>query len=165
VNKNPREAHNIPDTIPQTHYLCRMVSHQNSSSFFPEAYLQPAITRLWYISPRSALVFLFNSKRSIIILIVSLLFLRVLYNLFLHPLRSIPGPFLARSSQLWRLVKYFQGTWHDDVLELHKKYGQVVRISPGEVSFTSQDAIKAIYGHGKHVTKVGIPPGHSYFTL
>jgi hypothetical protein len=131
-----------------------MASHQNSSTFSSEEYFQSAATSFSQVSPRSVLILLLNSKQTIITVVVSLLFLRVLYNLFLHPLRNLPGPFLARSSPLWRLAKYFQGTWHDDILDLHRKYGQVVRISPGEVSFTSQDAIKAIYGHGKHITKV-----------
>lgn len=139
-----------------THYVYTMAFHQNSSTFFKER--QPASTRLWNVSPHSLLTLLLNSKRTIITAVVVLLFLLVLYNLFLHPLRNIPGPFLARSSPLWRLAKYFQGTWHDDILDLHRKYGQVVRISPGEVSFTDQDAIKAIYGHGKHVTKVKTTP-------
>lgn len=131
-----------------------MAFHQNSSIFFQGR--QSATTRFWNVSPHSVLTFLLNSKGTIITVVVILLFLRVLYNLFLHPLRNIPGPFLARSSPFWRLAKYFQGTWHDDILDLHNEYGQVVRISPGEVSFTNQDAIKAIYGHGKHVTKVRI---------
>lgn len=132
-----------------------MASHQNSSSFFEER--QSVTTRVWGISPHSVLTLLLNFKKIIITVVVILLFLRVLYNLFLHPLRNLPGPFIARCSPLWRLVKYFQGTWHDDILDLHRKYGQVVRLSPGEVSFTNQDAIKAIYGHGKHITKVKTP--------
>ncbi|KAH7116309.1 hypothetical protein EDB81DRAFT_610578, partial [Dactylonectria macrodidyma] len=86
--------------------------------------------------------------------VVGLFCLDVLYNIFLHPLSSVPGPFLAKFSQAWRNHKYFRGSWHDDTLELHRRYGNVVRIAPGEVSFVDEHALKSLYGHGKHVLKV-----------
>ncbi|KAF5672039.1 cytochrome p450 [Fusarium heterosporum] len=129
-----------------------MVSHNTNCDFLARDHLQAVIPKLQRIYPHLRLVL--ESPPNLVAFLLGLLFFRTIYNLFFHPLRSIPGPFLARSNGVWRLVRYFRGTWHDDVLELHKKYGQVVRISPGEVSFTCQDAVKAIYGHGKHITKV-----------
>lgn len=76
------------------------------------------------------------------------------YRLYVHPLRKVPGPFLARISELWRSFHYFRGTWFDDILELHRKYGPVVRISPNEVSVVSPDLTKSVYGHGKETVKV-----------
>ncbi|KAI0418848.1 cytochrome P450 [Xylaria grammica] len=75
------------------------------------------------------------------------------YRLYAHPLRKVPGPFLARITELWRTVHYFRGTWFDDILELHRKYGPVVRISPNEVSVVSPDLTKLVYSHGKGTTK------------
>lgn len=39
------------------------------------------------------------------------------------------------------------------MLELHKKYGPVVRIAPNELSYTNADAIKTIYGHHNATTE------------
>ena len=86
--------------------------------------------------------------------IVGLLIWIVFYRLFLHPLAGVPGPFVARFTGLWRTTKYFQGTWYQDILVLHKKYGRVVRIAPNEVSFVDGEALKRIYGHGKPCKKV-----------
>lgn len=125
----------------------------NQTNLVPGAYVQPNTNNT---DLHTAISFLLRSKHGLVITLLSLILIRIVYNLFFHPLRNIPGPIFARASCLWRLIRYFRGTWHDDVLELHRKYGQVVRISPGEVSFTDQDAIKGIYGHGKTVTKVSV---------
>jgi len=70
------------------------------------------------------------------------------YYLLLHPLKHIPGPFLARFTELWRSHRYFNGHWHEDILNLHKTYGAVVRIAPNEVSVVHPDLIKTAFGHG-----------------
>ncbi|KAF7369278.1 Cytochrome P450 oxidoreductase [Mycena venus] len=69
-----------------------------------------------------------------------------LYNLFFHPLSGIPGPLVARTG-LWswkstRAVKLDMG-WK--LLELHQKYGKVVRIAQNEVSICDPSAISQIY--------------------
>lgn len=79
---------------------------------------------------------------------------KVAYDIFLHPLHKVPGPFLARFSQLWRNIRYFRGTWLDDVVHLHEEYGPVVRIAPNEVSFVDKAALKTLYGHGQPSQKV-----------
>ncbi|EKG18598.1 Cytochrome P450 [Macrophomina phaseolina MS6] len=73
----------------------------------------------------------------------------IIYRLFFHPLRKVPGPFLAKFTELWRTGKYFAGDWHDEILKLHRQYGPIVRLSPNEVSFVDKDALVQIYGHGK----------------
>ncbi|OQE12327.1 hypothetical protein PENVUL_c001G04696 [Penicillium vulpinum] len=75
--------------------------------------------------------------------------LQALYNKFFHSLSKVPGPGLASVSELWRTMRYFRGTWHDDIVSLHRKYGNVVRIAPDEVSFVDATALKSIYGMGK----------------
>ncbi|PMD42183.1 hypothetical protein L207DRAFT_377650, partial [Hyaloscypha variabilis F] len=66
--------------------------------------------------------------------------------LSIHPLSKIPGPFSAKFSGVWKNVRYFRSTWHTDILELHDKYGPVVRIAPNEVSFVDATALSAVYG-------------------
>jgi hypothetical protein len=69
-----------------------------------------------------------------------------LYSIFFHPLRRVPGPYLARFSELWRNIRYFRGSWLDDVVSLHETYGPVVRIGPNEISFVDGEALKQLYG-------------------
>lgn len=79
---------------------------------------------------------------------------QIIYHIFFHPLRKVPGPFLSRFSEIWRNIRYFRGSWHDDIVQLHQKYGNVVRIAPNEVCFVDAPALKALYGLGKKVSKV-----------
>lgn len=74
--------------------------------------------------------------------------LNVLYRLFFHPLRKVPGPRAAAVTGLWRTSKYIKGQWHDDIVKLHAQYGPVVRIAPNEISFVDEEALKTLYGHG-----------------
>ena len=85
---------------------------------------------------------------------VSLYLSQIAYYIFLHPYSKIPGPFLASFSKLWVTRRYFRGSWHDDVLELHRRYGPVVRITPDQVSFVDRNALKTLYGHGSGTKKV-----------
>ena len=81
----------------------------------------------------------------------------VIYRLYFHPLAKIPGPFLARCSTLWQNWCYWGGTWYDDILKVHEKYGPVVRINYAEVSFVDAEALKRIYGHNNPCKKVSPP--------
>ncbi|KAF3004318.1 hypothetical protein E8E13_009274 [Curvularia kusanoi] len=72
---------------------------------------------------------------------------KCLYNIFLHPLRSFPGPLSARASILAYHRKVLQGQTHKWVHDLHKRYGPVVRIAPNELSFNEADVWKDVYGH------------------
>lgn len=87
-------------------------------------------------------------------LVAVVLLIKILYNIYLHPLRKIPGPFLAKATELWRTRKYVKGQWHQDILDLHQRYGPVVRISPNEVSFVDKDALEQVYGIGTNTRKV-----------
>ncbi|KAH7082639.1 cytochrome P450 [Paraphoma chrysanthemicola] len=69
------------------------------------------------------------------------------------PLRSIPGPFLARFTRLWYLRRTRLGQFHEDNIVLHRKYGPIVRIAPGQYSIDDPEAIRTIYGHGTQFTK------------
>jgi hypothetical protein len=76
-----------------------------------------------------------------------------LYRLFFHPLRKYPGPFLARLSKLWLASVCRDGETLRVVRELHKKYGDIVRIGPNELSFANADAIPIIYSPRPHLVK------------
>ncbi len=69
----------------------------------------------------------------------------VIYNLFFHPLRNVPGPLLYRATSLAWAFSFLRGTLVMDILAMHEKYGPVVRIRPGELAFTSPQASRDIY--------------------
>lgn len=87
-------------------------------------------------------------------LFFSYVLITIVYRILFHPLHRIPGPFLAKFTELWRTRKYLAGNWHSDILDLHRKYGPVVRISPNEVSFVDKEALAQVYGYTKSAKKV-----------
>ncbi|KAF9231318.1 cytochrome P450 [Melanogaster broomeanus] len=62
--------------------------------------------------------------------------------------RRIPGPLLAKFSDLWIGWTASQGHRSDIVHELHKKYGTFVRLAPNHVSIADPDALQIVYAHG-----------------
>ncbi|KAK3386377.1 cytochrome P450 [Sordaria brevicollis] len=70
-----------------------------------------------------------------------------IYNLYFHPLAKYPGPLLMRATRLGYCQRLLKGTMPFDVLELHKQYGDVVRVAPNELAFADPQAWKDIMGH------------------
>jgi cytochrome P450 len=73
------------------------------------------------------------------------LILRILYNLFVSPLRSIPGPWLWRATRLPYALSLIRGTLVHDIQKIHTQYGPIVCLAPDEVSFTLPEALPDIY--------------------
>ncbi|KIW68677.1 hypothetical protein PV04_04604 [Phialophora macrospora] len=71
--------------------------------------------------------------------------IRVVYNIFLHPLREYPGPLAWRATRLTWVLALQRGYLHRDLLALHDKYGPIVRIAPDELSYVDPRAWKDIY--------------------
>ncbi|GAP85089.2 putative cytochrome P450 family protein [Rosellinia necatrix] len=69
----------------------------------------------------------------------------VIYQCFFHPLASFPGPLSAKVTKIWRAYGMYKGTWHRDLVDLHRKYGPVVRIGPNELCIGDPDAFRQIY--------------------
>ncbi|KAH6863464.1 cytochrome P450 [Alternaria alternata] len=76
-----------------------------------------------------------------------------IYRIFFHPLRSVPGPFLARFSKLWLVWHVRKGKSHIQFPKLHAQFGPIVRIAPNQVLVCEEDAVKTIYGAGTSYTK------------
>ncbi|KAI0173211.1 isotrichodermin C-15 hydroxylase [Hypoxylon sp. FL1284] len=97
----------------------------------------------------------------------------VFYNLFLHPLASFPGPLLRRASRLPWTIALLRGRIVFDSLEIHNKYGPVVRVAPNELAFLDPKAWRDIMGGGtteipKWAGMYGVPaflPPHIQNTL
>lgn len=73
----------------------------------------------------------------------------VVYNLFFHPLRRFPGPKLWAATPLPAALSVLRGLSHVKILELHKRYGDIVRVGPNELAFAHSDVWKDICGHLK----------------
>ncbi|KAI0851917.1 cytochrome P450 monooxygenase [Daldinia vernicosa] len=71
------------------------------------------------------------------------------YNLFVNPLRKVPGPILWAISPLPHAIMHCSGTPHKKIRALHQKYGDVVRTGPNSVSLLNHDAWRQVYGHRK----------------
>jgi len=65
---------------------------------------------------------------TLIIGVVALLLLfhliHSVYSCLTSPLRSIPGPFLARFTKLWYLWRVYNGHFEQENITLHRKYGE-----------------------------------------
>jgi len=74
-----------------------------------------------------------------------LLITKLVWDIFLSPLRTVPGPLLAKITNLWRAYHTHRG--HVDLkhVELHRKYGTAVRIGPNCVSISDPSLIHTIY--------------------
>ncbi|KAM6478604.1 cytochrome P450 [Trichoderma sp. SZMC 28011] len=72
-----------------------------------------------------------------------------IYNLFFHPLRKFPGP------KLWALHYGFyarlelSGEGHRRMLQIHQKYGPIVRVAPNHLAICHPDGMNNLSGHRK----------------
>jgi hypothetical protein len=98
------------------------------------------------------------SLRSYALVVGSLFILYFIFDFVRDPLRDVPGPLLARFTRLWYFIEIYNGSFEITNVELHKKYGSIVRIAPHEYSIDDAEAAKTIYGHGNAFVKV-------YFTF
>lgn len=87
------------------------------------------------------------------LLIPLFLIARILYIRYASPLREYPGPFLASFSRLWKIASTVSERTHLHHIELHKKYGPIVRISPNELSFSSPTVARNVLSAGKRFYK------------
>ena len=64
------------------------------------------------------------------------------------PLRSIPGPPLAKISNLWLAYHSRRGQRYSAIHSAHAKYGTIVRVGYNHISIASEQAISLVYAHG-----------------
>lgn len=83
------------------------------------------------------------------------------------PLRSVPGPFLARFSRLWYFKALNDGNFQDTNIELHRRHGRlirgvlssanrkgpVVRVGHDLFSISDLDAASTVYNSQKVLRK------------
>jgi hypothetical protein len=88
---------------------------------------------------------------------LALLLSKFLRNALRPGLVSVPGPFAAKFSNLWRLYKVWQWKFKEDLPALHQKYNSsIIRIGPKIVSCSDPRAVELIYGFHTEFKKVRI---------
>ncbi|KAF2016207.1 cytochrome P450 [Aaosphaeria arxii CBS 175.79] len=95
---------------------------------------------------------------AIFTILIARFILRGIQRVYFHPLSKFPGPKLSAFTRIPHLRARFKGEVHLYLKELHEKHGEVVRVSPDELSFINPNAWKDIYGHGTRGTKGSPPP-------
>ena len=89
--------------------------------------------------------------------IIPLVLLRTLYRAYATPLRNVPGPWAAQFTRLWYAKAIHSSQWQKIVVDLHRKHGPVVRISPNECSIDDPEAAKIIYRFRDQIVEVCSP--------
>jgi hypothetical protein len=105
----------------------------------------------------SAAAVAYQSPKVLLVAVGALLLLFVAYRLLFSPLAKIPGPWITSLTSLWLMYHEFLGDRTEILDALHSKYGDIVRVSPTEVSFNNAEALKDIYG-----IKSGYSKSHFY---
>jgi hypothetical protein len=80
--------------------------------------------------------------------------IHLLRNKFGSGLSHIPGPALAGYSHFWRVNDVRKGQAHKTMIDLHRKYGKLVRIAPNVVDVSDPATISVIYNLKGDFTKV-----------
>jgi cytochrome P450 len=106
------------------------------------------------------------SWRGALLLVITFVLFQILhtigtaiYNLYFHPLRSIPGPKLWIAFPIMKSLESMGGQLDFKIRAQHEKYGDVVRMGANEVNFTCPEAWKDIYGHGHAELPKSFPKG------
>ncbi|KAI1079575.1 cytochrome P450 [Whalleya microplaca] len=88
-----------------------------------------------------------------ICLVVLVIGIYVVYQCIFSPLARIPGPFIAKFTTLYYPYFAKRGRLHRDLVELHRKYGKVVRVAPNMLSVGDPMAFREIYRAGNRFYK------------
>jgi hypothetical protein len=68
------------------------------------------------------------------------------FNRYGRGLSRFNGPFLASFTSLWGMWSIWATADRPPYVDLHRQYGDVVRLSPNKLSFAQPEAIRDIYG-------------------
>ncbi|KAI1817386.1 cytochrome P450 [Poronia punctata] len=69
------------------------------------------------------------------------------WRLYLSPISHVPGPRLAALTQLYEMYydTWLGGKYEFKIMELHEKYGPIIRITPWELHISDPDFYDTIY--------------------
>lgn len=70
---------------------------------------------------------------------------KMLYRAHMHPLRSIPGPWLPSATSLWIRWQRWHGQLSFSADALMARYGPIVRLSPSLVILNDPETVEKIF--------------------
>ncbi len=94
------------------------------------------------------------SASQVSVALTAILFIYFVSNRYRYGISHIPGPFLASVTDIWRLVQVAKGGPQKVDLELHRKYGNLVRLAPNLISVSDPEEIPTLYGISSKFKKV-----------
>ena len=77
----------------------------------------------------------------------------LIYRIFFHPLRHFPGPMTMRMSKVGHIFRSRMLDNHHQMDKLYKKYGDIVRTGPNELTIFKPEAYAALHGQQSKCTK------------
>ena len=85
--------------------------------------------------------------------LITILAIRFLYLRYTYGLGRFKGPLLASFTDAWRLFYNYRAVGKP-YIDLHDRWGDIVRVGPNALSFRDPQAIRDIFGAGKNWGKV-----------
>jgi hypothetical protein len=82
----------------------------------------------------------------------------IIYNLYFHPLAKFNGTWYFAVSDIPNAILQLRGLSQYTLAEAHNRYGDIIRIGPNALSFTSPKAWDALYGFRKGVAALPKDP-------
>ncbi|KIX92995.1 uncharacterized protein Z520_11268 [Fonsecaea multimorphosa CBS 102226] len=70
---------------------------------------------------------------------------KAVYNIYIHPLSGVPGPWVAKVLESYLVPAIATFKRSHKLLDLHRQYGGVVRVGVNQVSISDWTALKTIY--------------------
>ncbi|RAK91925.1 cytochrome P450 monooxygenase [Aspergillus costaricaensis CBS 115574] len=86
-----------------------------------------------------------DASRILFTLFGSYVVLRLMYNRYFHPLRNFPGPIWGSLTDFYKLYIVAQKDAHTRGIEMHKKYGPIVRVAPNLLAFSDPLLLPVVY--------------------
>ena len=81
---------------------------------------------------------------------------KLLHTYFVCSLNHIPGPFVSRFTNLWRVFSVAGGHAEKQQRELHDKLGLAVRLGPNMISISDPSMISDIYSRKEILFKANL---------
>ena len=92
----------------------------------------------------------------IFLVLVFIYVLDTIYKTYATPLRDIPGPWLAKFTRIWLFNAIARRDFQTTNVDLHRKYGPIVRIAPNEYSIDDPEAAQVLYRSKDQLLKISI---------
>lgn len=104
-------------------------------------------SQVWLNAKAAMIAMMIEQHYLVFLYTTAILFLlSFVKNWWTPGVRTVPGPFLAKLSNLYRLLDVSTGQNHISLLQLHDTYGENVRIGPNVVSIRNPKDVAKVYG-------------------